>query len=90
MHRDGKVEVHGTEVELARADFELLWLLVENVGQPVSREDYARHVQGVEYQGLERSLDTRMSRLRKALEAAGMPSTRIRTVRGQGYQLTRA
>ncbi|MCB9676745.1 MAG: response regulator transcription factor [Alphaproteobacteria bacterium] len=83
------VKVHGEPVTLPPSELDLLWLLVENIGRPVTREMYCEQVRGVPFDGLDRSLDTQMSRLRKALEVAGLPEGRICTVRATGYQLTR-
>ena len=65
----------------------MLQFLADRIGTPASREDYFREVRGIRYDGLDRSYDNRVSKLRRALEAAGLPASRISTVRGVGYQL---
>ncbi|MCB9676744.1 MAG: response regulator transcription factor [Alphaproteobacteria bacterium] len=83
------VSVRGQPVELTTGQVELLWLLVQHRGTPVSRDQYYEEIRGIRYDGLDRNMDSRMSQLRKALQDAGLPGERIRTVRGVGYQLTK-
>ncbi|MCA9570050.1 MAG: winged helix-turn-helix domain-containing protein, partial [Myxococcales bacterium] len=82
--------VLGQRVDLTTGEFELLWLLAQHVGEPVSRDLYYREIRGIRYDGLDRMMDARMSDLRRKLAAAGLPEDRICTVRGVGYQLTAA
>jgi len=69
-----------TEVE-----FELLWLLATNAGEILSRDFLYRSLNGYDYDGLDRSIDIRISRLRKKFENDLSNPTRIKTVRGKGY-----
>lgn len=72
-------------IELTTQEFELLYLLATNAGKVLSRDDIFESLSGIEYDGLDRSVDIRISRLRKLLETnPGKPSG-IKTVRGQGY-----
>lgn len=84
------VLVHGERVELTTEEFELLWYLVQHVGRPATREGYYQTVRGHAYDGQDRTMDSRMSDVRRKLHAAGLPSERIRTIRSAGYQLTPA
>jgi len=74
------VPVNCTEVE-----FELLWLFATNAGQILSRDFIFRSLNGHDYDGLDRSIDIRVSRLRKIFEHDLVNPTRIKTVRGKGY-----
>ncbi|MGQ7848725.1 response regulator [Granulosicoccus sp. 3-233] len=76
------VPVGCTEVE-----FELLWLFATNAGQILSRDFIFRSLHGYDYDGLDRSIDIRVSRLRKIFEPDLVNPTRIKTVRGKGYVL---
>ena len=76
---DGK-ELHTTEVE-----FELLWLVAKHAGQVVDRDQISRELNGYDHDGLDRSVDIRISRLRKKLEIDAANPKRIKTVRGKGY-----
>lgn len=82
------VEIDGQEVKLTSAEFDLLWLLTENVGQVVSRTDIYQRIHGIEYDGLDRSIDLRISRLRKKLGDDPVNPQRIKAVRGIGYLLS--
>jgi two-component system response regulator RstA len=82
------VHLDGTVVPLTTAEFELLWYLAENRGRVVTREELYRNVQGIEYDGLDRTIDFRISRLRKKLGGDLESHDRlIKTIRGAGYQL---
>ena len=54
-------------------------------GQIISRETLFVHLVGREYDGLDRAIDVRISRLRKHLEQTAPAGLSIVTVRGQGY-----
>lgn len=82
------VEISGQEVKLTSAEFELLWLLAENVGQVVSRRDIYQRIHGVDYDGMDRSIDLRISRLRKKLSDDPINPQRIKAVRSIGYLLS--
>jgi two-component system response regulator RstA len=82
------VELNDDEVKLTTAEFELLWLLAENVGQVVSRGDIYQRIHGAKYDGLDRSIDLRISRLRKKLGDDPVNPRRIKSVRNIGYLLS--
>ena len=74
-------------VDLTTHEFELLALLSRQAGQVLSREDIFRATRGLEYDGLDRSIDGRISRLRKKLGDDANSPARIKTVWGKGYLL---
>lgn len=82
------VELEGKEIKLTSAEFDLLWLLAENVGQVISRGDIFQIIHGVKYDGLDRSIDLRISRLRKKLGDDPIDPRRIKSVRSAGYLLS--
>lgn len=84
------VELDGVTLELSTSEFDLLLVLAERVGEVVSRDDLYRALRGLEYGGLDRSIDLRISRLRKHLGDNPRRPTWIKTVHGVGYILTRA
>jgi len=86
-----RATVAGEEVVLTTAEFDLLWFVGGRAGSPVTRDDLFRELRGIEYDGLDRSMDMRVSQVRKRLAEAD-PHARdwIKTVRGVGYQLVRA
>jgi len=79
------VTMNDRSVELTTAEFDLLWLLARNAGQPVSRDRIYRELRGIEHDGIDRSIDLRISRLRGKLGDEG--ARLIKSVRGVGYQL---
>ncbi len=82
-----RVTLAGVNIELTTAEFELLCLLARTPAQVVSRESIMQNIRGYEYDGLDRSIDRRISRLRKKLQGDPTQPELIKTVRGQGYQL---
>lgn len=81
-------ELLETEIELTTAEFDLLWFLAQRAGSVVSRQEIYLDVQGIPYDGLDRSIDLRVSRLRKKLNDDPACPERIKSVRGVGYLLT--
>ncbi|MBR9871661.1 MAG: response regulator transcription factor [Gammaproteobacteria bacterium] len=73
-------------IEIQSAEFDLLELLARHQGQAVSRDRCFRALRGIDYDGSDRSLDMRISSLRKRLADSESPRI-IKTVRGVGYML---
>lgn len=82
-----QVQLDGEEVPLSTADFELLWELASHAGQIMGREALFRSLRGRDYDGLDRSMDVAISRLRRKLGDDPAAPTRIKTVRQRGYLL---
>jgi DNA-binding response OmpR family regulator len=82
------VTLNNDALELTTQEYELLFLLAQNVGQVLSRDAILTSLSGIEYDGLDRSVDIRISRLRKLLEADPAKPIGIKTVRAQGYLFT--
>ena len=80
-------ELDGVALDVSTAEFDLLHLLAENVGRTLSRNDIYQHIHGTKYDGLDRSIDLRISRLRKKLGDDPAKPQRIKSVRGVGYML---
>ncbi|WDE04150.1 response regulator transcription factor [Thalassomonas viridans] len=72
-------------LELSDAEFDVLKVLMENAGQILSRSQLFYAVRGIEYDGQDRSLDMRVSSLRKQLKDLEVPHRYIKSVRGKGY-----
>ena len=70
---------------LSTSDFELLWELATHAGQIMDREALLKNLRGVSYDGLDRSIDVAISRLRKKLYDNALEPFRIKTVRNKGY-----
>lgn len=80
--------IKGKLFDLTNAELDLLVLLARNVGELVSREQCCNSLRGFEYDGYDRSIDIRVSSLRKKL-AESDEGDMIKTVRGKGYMLVR-
>jgi two-component system OmpR family response regulator/two-component system response regulator RstA len=72
-------------IDLTTAEFDLLWLLALHAGNILSRDDLLQQLRGIGFDGLDRSIDARISRLRRKLGDDPENPTRIKTVRGKGY-----
>ena len=79
----------GQPIDLTTAEFDLLWLLASHAGSVLSRDDLLQELRGIGFDGLDRSIDARISRLRKKLSDDPDNPTRIKTVRGKGYLFSR-
>lgn len=72
-------------IELTSAEFDLLWLLAVNAGRILSREEIFNALRGIEYDGQDRSIDVRISRIRPKIGDDPMHPRLIKTVRSKGY-----
>jgi two-component system response regulator RstA len=77
--------IDGRDIELTTGDFDILWLLASRQGNVVTRDEILRVVRGIDYDGLDRSIDARICRLRRKLQDAGGAESMIKTVRLRGY-----
>ena len=82
-----EVWLQGRPVPLTTQEFELLSLLARRAGELVSRDEVFRSMRGIDYDGLDRSIDGRVSKLRRKLGDDAAAPTRIKTVWGKGYLL---
>ena len=81
-HERHTVYVSDNLVELTFKEYELLRLLVSNVGVVMSRENIMIHVWGTDFEGESRTVDMHIKTLRQKLGDTG---ARIKTVRNVGY-----
>jgi DNA-binding response OmpR family regulator len=82
-----EVSLDGKPVQLTTHEFELLLLLAKHAGTVLSRDDIFHNLRGIDYDGLDRSIDGRISKLRKKLADSATEPARIKTVWGKGYLL---
>lgn len=80
-----EVRVSGALIELTDSEFELLQVLASRAGEVVSREELYQTLRGIAYNGTDRSMDLRVSKVRGRLRERLGGRSPIRTVRGQGY-----
>lgn len=81
---DGTLTAKGQRVELTRNEFRILQMLLERKGQTVSREALMTRLWESDSFVDENTLSVNVGRLRRKLEAAGLPNL-IRTRKGEGY-----
>jgi DNA-binding response OmpR family regulator len=81
---DGTLTAGGQRVELTRNEFRILQMLLERKGQTVSREALMTRLWESDSFVDENTLTVNVGRLRRKLEAAGLPDL-IRTRKGEGY-----
>ena len=79
------VRVNGEVIGLSNPEYDLLVLLVNNLGKIVSRDEISRQLRGVEYDGQSRQIDIHVSAIRNKLKSASHDEELIKTVRSKGY-----
>lgn len=84
--RDAKSVFYGNEIIPVTAnEFDVLWLLASHAGKVIRREELVTQLRGIEYDGFDRSIDIRISRLRKKLFDNTEQPYRIKTIWAKGY-----
>lgn len=83
------VTIDKLPLDLNANEFDVLWLLALKAGTIVSRNELVAQLRGIEYDGLDRSVDIRISRLRKKLQEALSQPYKVKTIRGKGYLFCR-
>ncbi len=79
--------VDGRAVNLTSCEFDLLNYFFSNQGVILTREEIYRQMRGIEWDGADRSIDLRVSRLRSTIGDNGKSPRFIKSVRGTGYML---
>ncbi|SEF95167.1 two-component system, OmpR family, response regulator RstA [Billgrantia desiderata] len=77
--------LEGERIDLTSAEFDLLWLLASNAGRVLTREEIFSDLRGIKYDGQDRSIDVRVSRIRPKIGDDPNHPHRIKTVRSKGY-----
>jgi two-component system phosphate regulon response regulator OmpR len=75
----------GAEIQLTRMEFDLLEVLVQRPRRPLSRDQLLNLTQNRDWDPYDRSIDIRIARLRRKIEADPENPQCIRTMRGLGY-----
>jgi len=73
-------------IRFTQEEFELFYYLALNEGKPQSRQNLLHVLKGIQYNGMDRSIDIKVARIRKKIKDAGLPSGIIQSVRTKGYQ----
>ncbi|MBA3471107.1 MAG: response regulator transcription factor [Herpetosiphonaceae bacterium] len=83
-----EARINTTALDLSRLEFDLLYLLVANLGRVFTREQFIEQVWGYDYPGDTRVVDSVIKRLRSKLRALDPAADCIVAVRGIGYKAT--
>ncbi len=75
----------GVDVALTGAEFDLLVVLVARPNRVLSRDTLIDLLKGYDRDPFDRSMDIRVTRLRRKMERDSANPAYIRTVRGEGY-----
>jgi DNA-binding response OmpR family regulator len=84
-NRNRIVRIKNSLLDLTDTEFDLLVYLAERAGTVVSREDIYDNLLNFKYDGIDRTLDIRVSRLRKKISGKNNSQAIIKTVRSKGY-----
>ncbi|MBW3695298.1 response regulator [Vibrio sp. T187] len=84
-NRYKKCEISGQVLPLTDSEFDLLWLLASHSDTPLSRDFLTQELRGIEYDGIDRTVDNKVVRLRKLLGDDKAPAEKVQTIRGKGY-----
>jgi two-component system response regulator RstA len=72
-------------ININSVEFEILLHLVNNIGKVVSRDELHNKLYKSDYNGIDRSLDINLSRIRSKLCDNPKDPKYIKTIRGEGY-----
>jgi two-component system phosphate regulon response regulator OmpR len=78
-------DAKGREVAITAMEFELLKTLIEHPNQVLSRDQLLTLTRNREWEPFDRSIDIRITRLRRKVEEDPARPRAIKTVRGAGY-----
>lgn len=82
-----KATIRGKKLDLTPTEYDILVILMRNVGQTISHDELLRSVWGDKFEGDYSVLRVNISRLRNKLEENPRFPTYILTVAGQGYSM---
>lgn len=80
---DRTVNWRGQPCLLSNTEYKLLLVLAESAGRVLSRDALLKKMRGIEFDGLDRSIDNSISKLRRKFDDSD--SEKIKTVWGEGY-----
>ena len=90
LDRDTReVTVADKSVDLTPSEFDLLAALMTSPGRVFSRLDLLDILQGIRYEGYERTIDTHIKNLRAKIESEPRSPRYIETIYGVGYRFRR-
>ena len=81
----GDVLIHDKSILFTPIEFDLLYALIQERGEVLSKAYLYQNVLLREFSRYDRTLDMHISKIRKKITTAGIAVNTIKTVRGQGY-----
>ena len=84
------IDEQGAELTITGMEFDLLRVFIENANRVLSRDRLLTLTRNREWEPFDRSIDIRIARLRRKIEADPEKPSAIRTVRGAGYMFVSA
>ncbi|NRF32188.1 response regulator transcription factor [Vibrio coralliilyticus] len=81
------VSYRNTLHSLRPAEYEVLVVLAKHADQTVTREHIIQALRGIDYNGLDRSVDVKVAAIRKQFRDQGNEPEKIVTHRNRGYRL---
>lgn len=76
-----------TRFVLTTKEFDVLWVFARHLGQVLSREYLFEQIVGRPFDGLDRAVDSKVSRLRRSLQQQPQWGLELITVHSKGYRL---
>ena len=73
------------KLEMPQSDVLLLIFLAEHADQLLTRDQIYRKIKGIPYDGIDRSIDTKISHIRRRLGDDPQTPFKIKTIWGKGY-----
>ena len=86
--RTHRVTVHGEELKLTPSEFGLLHTLMKHPNRVFSRNELLLQVQGYDFEGYDRTIDTHIKNLRKKIAEKLPDQEIIGTVYAVGYKFS--
>jgi two-component system OmpR family response regulator len=72
-------------VELKTTEYNLLLVFAHAPGKVLSRDDLMKQLRGIEFDGLDRTIDAGVSKLRKRFDDLAQEPQKLKTIWGRGY-----
>lgn len=80
----------GKALGLTKEEYELFYFIATKRNTVLSRQIILRVLKGSDYDGVDRSIDIKVARIRNKLKIAGLPANLILSIRSKGYQFSLA
>ncbi|MGC1547858.1 MAG: response regulator transcription factor, partial [Rhodanobacter sp.] len=75
----------GRAVELKTTEYNMLLAFARAPGKVLSRDDLMKQLRGIEFDGLDRTIDAGVSRLRRRFDDLAQEPQKLKTIWGRGY-----